>query len=238
MMNGSIQNRDSFLDNIAANLKRSRRTGGVVKPQWKHAPQHEVYRSYSPDQLKKELENHCERIHTRYVETSSQHLPAVLEEAVANYGNGLVCTWNDPRFSEYGLNLLMEKWETSSSLHVWNSAKGDENIKPAEQANVGITFSDLTLAESGTVVLFSSAEKGRSVSLLPATYIAIIPQSSIVPRMTQAAEMIHEKVERGEKIASCINFITGPSNSADIEMNLVVGVHGPIQATYIVVNDR
>ncbi|UYT88599.1 LutC/YkgG family protein [Priestia megaterium] len=238
MMNGSIQNRDSFLDNIAANLKRSRRTGGVVKPQWKHAPQHEVYRSYSPDQLKKELENHCERIHTSYVETSSQHLPAVLEEAVANYGNGLVSTWDDPRFSEYGLNLLMEKWETSSSLHVWNSVKGDENITLAEQANVGITFSDLTLAESGTVVLFSSAEKGRAVSLLPATYIAIIPQSSIVPRMTQAAEMIHEKVERGEKIASCINFITGPSNSADIEMNLVVGVHGPIQATYIVVNDR
>lgn len=238
MMNGSIQNRDSFLDNIAANLKRSRRTGGVVKPQWKHAPQHEVYRSYSPDQLKKELENHCERIHTSYVETSSQHLPAVLEEAVANYGNGLVSTWDDPRFSEYGLNLLMEKWETSSSLHVWNSVKGDENITLAEQANVGITFSDLTLAESGTVVLFSSAEKGRAVSLLPATYIAIIPQSSIVPRMTQAAEMIHEKVERGETIASCINFITGPSNSADIEMNLVVGVHGPIQATYIVVNDR
>ena len=238
MMNGSIQNRDSFLDNIAANLKRNRRTGGVVKPQWKHAPQHEVYRSYSPDQLKKELENHCERIHTSYVETSSQHLPAVLEEAVANYGNGLVSTWDDPRFSEYGLNLLMEKWETSSSLHVWNSVKGDENITLAEQANVGITFSDLTLAESGTVVLFSSAEKGRAVSLLPATYIAIIPQSSIVPRMTQAAEMIHKKVERGETIASCINFITGPSNSADIEMNLVVGVHGPIQATYIVVNDR
>ncbi|KRD84423.1 lactate utilization protein C [Bacillus sp. Root147] len=237
-MNGSIQNRDSFLDNIAANLKRSRRTGGVVKPQWKHAPQHEVYRNYSPDQLKKELENHCERIHTCYVETSSQHLPDALEKAVANYGNGLVCTWNDPRFSEYGLNPLMEKWETNRNLHVWNSVKGDENVKLAEQANVGITFSDLTLAESGTVVLFSSAEKGRAVSLLPATYIAIIPQSSIVPRMTQAAEMIHEKVERGETIASCINFITGPSNSADIEMNLVVGVHGPIQATYIVVNDR
>jgi L-lactate dehydrogenase complex protein LldG len=159
MMNGSIQNRDSFLDNVAANLKRSRRTGGVVKPQWKHAPQHEVYRNYSPDQLKKELENHCERIHTRYVETSSQHLPDALEEAVANYGNGLVCTWNDPRFSEYGLNPLMEKWETNRNLHVWNSVKGDENVKLAEQANVGITFSDLTLAESGPGVLFSSAAR-------------------------------------------------------------------------------
>jgi L-lactate dehydrogenase complex protein LldG len=237
---GTIQNRDKFLNNIAEQLGRSRRTEGVTRPMWKHQPQHDVYKGWTQDELAQQLKDYCPRIYTDYEETSAAGLVDTLRRVVEGYGGGPIVTWNDPRFEEYGLShLVNEQWKNEQvDVHVWNPEIGEENIRIAERANVGITFSDMTLAESGTVVLFSGNGKGRSVSLLPATYIAIIPKSTIVPRITQAAQYVHGLVESGEDIASCINFITGPSNSADIEMNLVVGVHGPIKATYIIVNDK
>ena len=64
-----------------------------------------------------------------------------------------------------------------------------------------------------------------------------MPKSQIVPRITQATADYNEKVLRGEKIGSNLSFISGPSNSGDIEMILVVGVHGPLSMTYLVLED-
>ncbi|WP_431522080.1 LutC/YkgG family protein [Guptibacillus hwajinpoensis] len=107
----------------------------------------------------------------------------------------------------------------------------------ARDADIGITFSDYTLAESATVVLTTSPEKGRSVSLLPKTYIALVPKSTIVPRLTQVTDRIDKDLKESETVSSCIKFISGPSNSADIELSFVAGVHGPVKASYIVIND-
>jgi L-lactate dehydrogenase complex protein LldG len=240
MTAGIIHHRDKFLQTIAKKLGREQRTTGVTRPHWKHLPQWSVFKGYSQDDLVEAFKSQCSRIHTDVVETTTDQLAATLKQVVAGYGGGPVVTWDDPRFSEYGLSPLLQKeWPSEKiDVHVWNASIGQKNIELAEKANVGITFSDITLAESGTVVLFSSGGKGRTVSFLPQTYVAIVPKSTIVPRMTQAAVFIHEQIEKGEQIPSCINFITGPSNSADIEMNLVVGVHGPIKATYIIVKDR
>ncbi|MFZ7943194.1 MULTISPECIES: LutC/YkgG family protein [Bacillaceae] len=238
-MSGTIQNREGFLNQLAVRLNRPRISAPIEKPIWKYQPQYEVLKDATQDELLAVLEEHCKKIHTKLYTTDLKDLPAVVDDVVRDYGGGPVVTWKDARFAEWGLNSLFQQEWAAQNIDVfeWDYRLGDENIQKAENANVGITISEITLAESGTVVLFSDKDKGRTVSFLPATSIMLIPKSSLVPRMTQAAVKMREMYHQSGHVASCINFITGPSNSADIELNLVVGVHGPIKASYIVIND-
>ncbi|KOY80709.1 lactate utilization protein C [Lysinibacillus sp. FSL H8-0500] len=238
-MTGTIQNRETFLANIAKQLGRSPKAE-LPRPTWQYQPQDGVLKDATKDELVEVLVKQCKNIHTDIVMTNTAKLPQDLQAVIDNYGGQSVITWQDKRFQDYGLSALMTtQWQQANIEHYeWNPQQPEENIRQAEKANIGITISEITLAESGTAVLFSSQERGRSVSFLPEKSIILIPKSTIVPRMTQAARWISEKVRNGENIASCINFITGPSNSADIEMILIVGVHGPIKATYIVIEDQ
>jgi len=73
---------------------------------------------------------------------------------------------------------------------------------------------------------------------LPHDHIAIIPKSVLVPRMTQTAKQLSALDKDGDLASpKGVNFISGPSNSADIEMNLIVGVHGPVRVAYVLVHD-
>ena len=238
-MAGTIQNRDKFLNQIAGRLDRPRISSPVERPVWKFRPQDEVLKNTTQDDLLGVLKEQCKKIHTNIYITDRKDLASTLNEVVSGYGGGPIVTWKDDRFSEWGLDpLIKQEWPSQKmDVYEWNHIKGKENIAKAEKANVGITISEITLAESGTVVLFSDENKGRTVSFLPATYIALVPKSTIVPRITQAARKMREIHNKTGHVASCINFITGPSNSADIELNLVVGVHGPVKASYIVIND-
>ncbi|MGN8646978.1 LutC/YkgG family protein [Gracilibacillus sp. HCP3S3_G5_1] len=233
MPKGNIMNRDSFLTNIREKIGGIAADKPVEKPTWSVAPQKKVLDGYDKDQLISVLRKQCKEIHTDFYQTPLLTLTETITKVLKEYASETIVYADDPRFERANIEGYLQ------NLHAykWDHTDREGSIRIAEKADVGITFSDITLAESGTVVLFNNQGQGRSVSLLPANYIAIIPKSTIVKRMTQATDYIHAQVEKGEDIASCINFITGPSNSADIEMNLVVGVHGPIRAAYIVVND-
>lgn len=233
----TIHHREAFLDNIAHKLRRPRRTEGVVKPEWSLQPQKEVLADASTEELINVLEEQCKVIHTDFKRTTKEGLAAVLQETIANYQGKSIILANDPRHEAYDLHSFYDALEMNGTkVHIWDEAIGKENQVIAERADVGINFSDITLAESGTVGLYNDKNNGRSISLLPQTFIAIIPKESIVPRLTQATKQVHEGLKTGKDVPSCLSLVTGPSNSADIEMKLIVGVHGPIKATYIVVD--
>ncbi|UUI03864.1 lactate utilization protein C [Oceanobacillus jeddahense] len=233
----AIHNRDSFLSNLAANLGRPQKREGVNWPEYSVQPQHEVFKDYSTEELIEVLKEHCKVIHTDFVRTDKSDLQMTLKKILDGYEATSIIASNDKRNQEYGLDKAYEEFSKEVDVHVWDASLGKENQVIAERTDVGISFSDITLAESGTVALMTNKNNGRSISLMPTCYIAIIPKKTIVPRMTQAARKIHQDNEKGIVPPSSVCFVTGPSNSADIEMNLIVGVHGPVKVTYIVVDD-
>ena len=237
-MIGTIQNRDAFLNKLSGRLGRERRTE-VERPQWKYNPQDKVLKGETQDELVEVLREQCKNIHTVCLETTTANLANTLHQVITDFGGKSVVAWKDERFQKFGLSQLMESWTGSGiEFYEWDTNNPEENIRQAEKANIGITISEITLAESATAVLYSHPNRGRTMNFLPEKSIVLIPKSSIVPRMTQAARQIHKQIEQGEQVPSCILFMSGPSNSADIEMVLIVGVHGPIKATYIIIEDQ
>ena len=98
--------------------------------------------------------------------------------------------------------------------------------------DVGITTTQAAIAETGTLVLDSSRERNRLVSLVPPVHIAIVDASSIFQTLGEALAFIHQDGTP----SPAVTFITGPSRTADIELTLTIGVHGP-QELYVIVNE-
>lgn len=99
-------------------------------------------------------------------------------------------------------------------------------------APFGISGADFGMAETGTIVTIASTE-ARLVSLLPPIHIAILPKSRMLTGLDEFYTLNPLPADRS---ASTV-FITGPSRSADIEMILVRGVHGP-RAIHVIVVDE
>lgn len=91
--------------------------------------------------------------------------------------------------------------------------------------DVSITGCEFLVARTGTIVLSSAQQSGRSASVYAPVHICIAYTNQLVYDLRDALQASKEKY--GEKLPSLISFATGPSRTADIEKTLVVGVHGP-----------
>lgn len=92
-------------------------------------------------------------------------------------------------------------------------------------ADAGITTAQWGIAETGTLVLVSNHERHRLASLLPPLHVALLPASRLLGTLDAAFAAL--RPADGRPVARTITFVTGPSRTADIELELVVGVHGP-----------
>ena len=87
------------------------------------------------------------------------------------------------------------------------------------------------IAETGSVVCASVAGRAVQASLLPSHHIAILPSGKIYPTLDGFFQSL------GTTPPSNIAVITGPSRTADIELTLAIGVHGPERLDVIVIAD-
>ena len=97
---------------------------------------------------------------------------------------------------------------------------------------VGITRAQAAIAETGTLVLDSSCERNRLVSVVPPVHIAIVAASRIYATLADVLAMM----QSGKEVSPAVTFITGPSRTADIELTLTIGVHGP-QELYVTIDE-
>ena len=100
-------------------------------------------------------------------------------------------------------------------------------------ADWGISCVQWAVAETGTLVLLSDSERHRYVSLVPTRHLAILPADRIVPDLSHALARVQTSAADG--LSRTISLITGPSRTADIELSLVIGVHGPRELHVLIV---
>lgn len=114
--------------------------------------------------------------------------------------------------------------------------RGPGGMDASFDVDAGITDVHAALAESGTLVCSTDAHHGRAPSLVPRIHIAIVRAMDIVPDMLDLWPR-YRGIAPSE-LPSSITLITGPSKTADIEGQLIKGVHGPGRVEIMLVVDE
>ncbi len=153
---------------------------------------------------------------------------------VADRGATRVLAWDDKWLNCSGLADALR----SSGIAMepcWlprESAERRQRLTELDDVRVGLTGALAGLTDTGSLVLVSGSGRGRIASLLPPLHIAMLRVSQLHP--TYAAFLAaHPRIEDA---GSNLVLITGPSRTADIEMTLTRGVHGPGEVHVVLID--
>lgn len=167
--------------------------------------------------------------------------PAALTQQFIAAAEALACVIHKPATEREAIVVLLELIGEDTAVSCWQpdhmplpglatalADNGIETTRPADSdVRVGITGASAALAATGSLVLASSSGQARSVSLLPPVHIAIIRQDQIMPDLEYWFSQHKQAGLDDMRQASNIVVISGPSRTADIALQMVMGMHGP-----------
>lgn len=209
-------------DQILSRLRAAQPALGTIETVWEHLP---VVPLVDPSPL---------GLYNRFVEQARLlacivHLPTSQVEAIQVILNLLgderrVLCWD---FAHIPLPGLEEAFAAHGIL-----------VSEGRDATVrtGITGADAALAATGSLVLLSGAGKPRLASLLPAVHIAVIHQSQILADLETWIATLRKKGLDAFQGAASAMIISGPSRTADIAMQLTLGMHGPRELQIVILS--
>jgi len=116
----------------------------------------------------------------------------------------------------------------------WSNRLGVERRAAAGGDRLSVTGAYAAVAETGSLVLLSSPDSPTTLNFLPDDHVIVLRESQIVPHIEDVwVRMRSDK----QAMPRTVNFITGPSKTADVEQTIQEGAHGPRRLHVILVAD-
>ena len=103
-----------------------------------------------------------------------------------------------------------------------------------KDADIGVTGADFAVAEIGSIGIVTDREADRLVSALPYIHIALLNSKDILHNLADLKEVLEKYLHNSSRRNNVVSLITGPSRTADIEQQHILGVHGPNQLHVII----
>ncbi len=146
------------------------------------------------------------------------------EEFVQLQGKFAFCTDEKDMVGQVQKLVAEKEWtKIYCNEDKWNASFSNTINLPG--CDVSITGCEFLVARTGTIVMSTAQQSGRTVSVYAPIHICIAYTSQLVYDSKDALQLLKEKY--AGKIPSLVTFASGPSRTADIEKTLVTGVHGP-----------
>jgi L-lactate dehydrogenase complex protein LldG len=162
-------------------------------------------------------------------------IAALVEEKSPEWGGPKsVAAWRHPLIDSLDLPEILSRQkvpvysprQTNGELESTNELSSFRSR--VETAFIGITSADFCLAETATLVMKTVPDRNRSVSLMPSIHVAVIELNQIIRNLAELyAYLKYEGRPPNRGLTNCLTLISGPSKTADIELTMVHGAHGP-----------